>query len=146
MHPITQNGYEVKYQAKFHPAQGRYYPVRAGGQMLSKLGRLLCFGQTHHELDMAGAHLAIALELLPELGSELPFTNVADARNFTKLHLGNTRHAQKYPNYYKDIWNIALNTQVSKVISCISKDNYFVPEPIKKSPLDARKIQAKHPS
>jgi hypothetical protein len=77
---------------------------------------------------VVGSHLSLALIISPTLAREFPYDNVVMARDGLKAMIHGNPYARRHPNYYKDIWNHALNTPVRNLkISLMSKGLMCIP-------------------
>ncbi len=134
----TTRAYPVQYSTKSAENQGRAYAVGShAASNASKAIRILAAAQNHTELDVIGSHLSLALIISPVLARAFPFDNVVQAREGLKAMIQGNRYANRHPNYYKDIWNHALNTPVHNLKSSLMNKGLIGIPDLLKIALDA---------
>jgi hypothetical protein len=107
---------------------GRSYVVGCAGLDFSKLGRTLCFGQDHMELDMVGAFYELLRRLVPNSG----LATVGEVRRMLAEKLSNTPYARRFPDFVKKLPCVAINFQCGKIIERIIGLNLSVNDGVAK--------------
>jgi hypothetical protein len=105
---------------------GRSYVVGCAGQDFSKLGRTLCYGQDHMELDMVGAFYELLRRLVPASG----LATVGEIRLMIAEKLSNTPYARRFPDFIKKLPCVAINYNCEQIILRIIQLNFSVDQGI----------------
>ena len=124
----------VQYKTKHEATFGRLYATPPGAQALSRPARYILFGGDHFEIDMEGAHFAIALSIIQchqrrqersvTLSSHL--SCVATARQWILDALRGTPIENSFPGFHKHVWILATNSGFQVAKNFIIRHNIVV--------------------
>jgi hypothetical protein len=124
---------DVTYATDVSPRAGRMYPRSPSGLTVGRRAGLLLYGDTHVEIDMAGAHLSIFLMIIADAFPEFPpppeLASLQIARAYLEEQFQHTPLARLMPRYAKELWSIALNSErrVWHIMRIIMQANVVVP-------------------